>query len=77
MFAEQIKKDAPRSMINIRRHQTSYLGRQTSDLGRPYLAVSSSPRLWIDVFALAEKSNMAATESDPDSKVRKMSITFY
>ena len=35
------------------------------------LAVSSSPRPWIDVFALHEKSNMAVTESDPDPKVRK------
>ena len=40
------------------------------------LAVLSSPRLWIDVFALPEKSNMAVTESDPDPKVWKMSITF-
>ena len=39
-------------------------------------AVSSSPRLWMDVFALPEKSSMAVTESDPDPKVRKMSITF-
>ena len=39
------------------------------------LAVSSSPRPWMDVFALPEKSNMAVTESDPDTKVRKMSIT--
>ena len=39
-------------------------------------AVSSSPRPWMDVFALPEKSNMAVTESDPDPKVRKMSITF-
>ena len=30
----------------------------------------------MDVFALSEKSNMAVTESDPDPKVRKMSITF-
>ena len=30
----------------------------------------------MDVFALPEKSNMAVTESDPDPKVRKMSITF-
>ena len=40
------------------------------------LAVSSSPRPWMDVYALPEKSNMAVTESDLDSKVRKMSITF-
>ena len=39
-------------------------------------AVSSSPRPWVDVFALPEKSNMAVTESDPDPKVRKMSVTF-
>ena len=37
-----------------------------------HLAMSSSPRTWIDVFALPEKSNMAVTESDPDPKVRKM-----
>ena len=41
------------------------------------VAVSSTARPWIDVFALPEKSNMAVTESDPDPKVRKMSITFY
>ena len=37
---------------------------------RAYLgvAVSSSPRLWMDVFALPEKSNMGVTESDPDPK---------
>ena len=40
------------------------------------LAVSSSPRPWIDVFALPEKFNMAVTESDLDPKVRKISITF-
>ena len=40
------------------------------------LAVSSSPKPWIDVFALPEKSNMAVTESDPDPRVRKMSINF-
>ena len=28
-------------------------------------------------IALPEKSNMAVTESDPDPKVQKMSITFY
>ena len=37
-------------------------------------AVSSSPRPWMDVSALPEKSNMAVTESDPDPKVQKMSI---
>ena len=42
----------------------------------PVLAVSSSPRLWIDVFALPEKLNMAVTESNADPKVRTMSITF-
>ena len=40
------------------------------------LAVSFSLSPWNDVFALPEKSNMAVTESDPDPKVRKMSITF-
>ena len=30
----------------------------------------------MDVFASPEKSNMAVTESDPDAKVRKMSIFF-
>ena len=40
------------------------------------LAVSSSPRPWIGVFALPEKFNMAETESDPDPKIRKMYITF-
>ena len=40
------------------------------------VAVSSSPRPWMDVFALSEKSNMAVTKSDPDPKVRKMSKTF-
>ena len=41
-----------------------------------YIAVSSSPRPSMDVFALPEKSNMAVTESNPDPKVRKMSILF-
>ena len=40
------------------------------------LAVSCSPRPWIDVFALPEKSNMTVIESDPDPKIRKMPITF-
>ena len=40
------------------------------------VAVSSSPRPCMDVFALPEKSNMAVTESDPDPKVRNISITF-
>ena len=39
-------------------------------------AVSSSPRPWMEVFALPEKSNMAVSDCDPDPKVRKMSITF-
>ena len=42
----------------------------------PSLAVSSSPRPWMDVFVLPEKFNMTVTYSDPDPKVRKMSITF-
>ena len=33
-------------------------------------------RPWMDVFALPEKSNMAVPGSDPDPKVRKMSMTF-
>ena len=45
-------------------------------IGTIRLAVSPSPRPWIDVFASPEKFNMAVTESDPDAKVRKMSITF-
>ena len=40
------------------------------------VAASSSPIPWIDVFDLPEKSNMAVTKSDPDPKVRKMSIPF-
>ena len=40
------------------------------------VAVSSSARPWMDIFALSEKSNMAVTERDPDPKVRNMSITF-
>ena len=40
------------------------------------VAVSSSPRPCMNVFALPETSNMAVTESDPDPKVRKMSISF-
>ena len=35
------------------------------------LAVSSSPRPWMDVFALPEKLNMAVTESDPDTRSEK------
>ena len=42
----------------------------------PVFALSSSSRPWMDVFALLEKSNMAVTESDPDPKIRKISITF-
>ena len=41
-----------------------------------YLAVSSPARPWIDLF-YPKTSNMAVTESDPDPKVRKMSITLY
>ena len=33
-------------------------------------------RPWIDVFASPEKFNMAVNESDPEPKVRNMSITF-
>ena len=40
------------------------------------LAVSSSPRPWIDVFASLENNKMAVSESDPERKVQKMSITF-
>ena len=40
------------------------------------VAVSPSPKPWIDVFAISEKFNMAVTESGLDPKVRKMSITF-
>ena len=40
------------------------------------LAVSFSPRPWIDVFALPEKFNMAVTESNLVPKIRKMSIIF-
>ena len=36
------------------------------------VAVSSSPRLWIDVFDLSETFNMEMTESD----LEKISITF-
>ena len=38
------------------------------------VVLSEAVDWWI--FALPEKSNMAVTESDPDSKVRKMFITF-
>ena len=48
----------------------------SSNLCPLIIAVSFSPRPWIDVFVLPEKSNMAVTESDPDPKVRKMSIAF-
>ena len=47
-----------------------------ANTGYSHIAVSSSLRQWIDVFALPEKFNMAETESDPDSKVRKMPIAF-
>ena len=33
-------------------------------------------RGWMYLNTLPEKSNMAMTESDPEPKVRKMSITF-
>ena len=39
----------------------------------PIVSVSFSPRPWIDLFAVPEKSNTAVTESDLDPKVRKMS----
>ena len=45
-------------------------------LAHSLLAMSSSPRPWIDVFALPKKFNMAVTESDLEHKVRKMFITF-
>ena len=45
-------------------------------LSQQRVAVSSSPRPWIDVFASPEKPNMAVTESDLDPDVRKMPITF-
>ena len=47
----------------------------TMGRGHISVAVSSSTRPWVDVFALPEKSSMAVTESDTDHKVRKMSIT--
>ena len=37
------------------------------------VALTSTPRPWIDVFALPEKSNMAVTESDPDPRSGKCS----
>ena len=40
------------------------------------LAMSSTQRSWIDVFALPGKLNIAVTESDLDRKDRKMSTTF-
>ena len=45
--------------------------------GTPSLAVSSSPRPWIDVFASPEKFNMAVSESDLDHKVRKKKFLMY
>ena len=59
------------SFIQLSQHYAVVL----FSLARLMLAVSSSPRPWMHVFALPEKSNMAVTESDPDPKVRKMSIT--
>ena len=44
----------------------------------PTIAVSSSSRPWMDVFALPEKSKMAVTETsegDPDPKARKTLMT--
>ena len=40
------------------------------------IAVSSSPRPWIDAIALPKKPNMAVTKGDHAPKVRKMSIVF-
>ena len=48
----------------------------SNDAELSFVAVSSSPRPWIDVIALPEKFNMAVTESDLDPKVQKLSITF-
>ena len=56
--------------------QTS-LGNTTMHMGSPGTKIAGSSSPWIDVFALPEKSNMAVTGSDPDPKVRKMSITFW
>ena len=39
-------------------------------------AVLSSPRPWIYIFALPEKSNMAVTESGLDPQGPKMYTTF-
>ena len=51
----------------------SYLSsRLTAESG---LAVLSSPRPWIYIFALPEKFNTAVTESNLDPKVRNMAIT--
>ena len=36
----------------------------------------SSPRPWIDIFAVLERFNMEVTESDLDPKVFKMYIFF-
>ena len=41
------------------------------------VAVSSSPRPWIDVLALTGKFNMAVTERDLDPKLQKMFITCW
>ena len=35
------------------------------------VAVSSTPRPWIDVFALLEKFNMVVIESDPEARSEK------
>ena len=41
------------------------------------VAVPSTLRPCMDVFASPEKSNMAVTESDPDSRVQKIAILLY
>ena len=63
--------------VVIYTHSQCYVLSPTRGGGGSVVAVSSSPRPWMDLFDLLEKSNIAVTESDPDPKIRKMSITFY
>ena len=89
MAAKKLIKLSPNIILLLEKSQfpsswscnTKLLAHTTRETSLPLssfcLAVSSSPRLWMGVFALPAKSNMAVTKSDPDHKFRKMSITFY
>ena len=67
----------PFGLYSIRQENVSLTTTYMLDFSTGHgLAVSSSPRPWIDLFALPEKFNKAVIESDPEPNVRKISIIF-